>query len=396
MMHDERPAPTLADFPSLEAFGDGLVRAGARGGRRSIGLASFLGAVAALLAFTGAAAVALTAATGSPVPGFARGDDTSVYPRPGTSRVSDLRADDPSGGPPWTIRVGRARDGLVCVGVGQLRGGRFGVLGLDGRFRASAPVGNDACGPAPAPGRPHAAFRTFSGPAAGRPEGATTVVYGTGGADLRVARLTASDGRVRRLRLDAAGSFVAALEGWPEGVDARLDLRWKDGQSRRVSLGVEDTLPDPAGRFGWAVEPVFRTKLPSGRSTVGCLGVRPAREMRWGTAVCVGAPGTAVLRRVRGNGSARGILVLREVGDHVVVRASGREIRTLATRTAGPVRVAPRRKGVRRARRTQNPAGGPRARIAVLPGDVHAADITVTSRRDGRTVRTVPTEGERR
>lgn len=54
--------------------------------------------------------------------------------------VSALRAADPGSEPPWTIRVARGQTGLVCTTVGQVRGGAFGLVGTDGRFRTLAPA----------------------------------------------------------------------------------------------------------------------------------------------------------------------------------------------------------------------------------------------------------------
>ena len=66
---------------------------------------------------------------------------------PGTSRIEPLRAADPDRDAlPWTIRVSRSETGLQCSAIGQLKDETFGLVGLDGEFRA-LPEGNaDACG----------------------------------------------------------------------------------------------------------------------------------------------------------------------------------------------------------------------------------------------------------
>lgn len=110
--------------------------------------------VAVLLASLGFAAVALAASgilAGAPyrVPGAPAlnhnpGVGTGVTVS-GSARLLALRAPDPSGGPPWGMRVLRTTRGLACVQVGRVVNGQLGVLGQDGvagndhRFHALAP-----------------------------------------------------------------------------------------------------------------------------------------------------------------------------------------------------------------------------------------------------------------
>jgi hypothetical protein len=51
-----------------------------------------------------------------------------------TEGLLGIAAADPSGGPPWTMRVYETSRGLGCVQVGRLVDGRIGVLGQDGAF----------------------------------------------------------------------------------------------------------------------------------------------------------------------------------------------------------------------------------------------------------------------
>ena len=60
--------------------------------------------------------------------------------------VSTVRAADPGGGLPWTVRVARGKTGFTCTTVGQVKDGVFGLSGLDGVFRRLAGELSDACG----------------------------------------------------------------------------------------------------------------------------------------------------------------------------------------------------------------------------------------------------------
>jgi hypothetical protein len=51
-----------------------------------------------------------------------------------TEGLLGIAAADPSGGPPWTMRVYETSRGLGCAQVGRLVNGRIGVLGQDGAF----------------------------------------------------------------------------------------------------------------------------------------------------------------------------------------------------------------------------------------------------------------------
>jgi hypothetical protein len=93
----------------------------------------------ALLAFA-AAALAATGAfkTGAPV---RAGIGDLTHPERGdggvrAGGVSSILAQtpDPSGGPPWGVRVVNTTRGLTCLQVGRVVNGRLGVLGRDGLF----------------------------------------------------------------------------------------------------------------------------------------------------------------------------------------------------------------------------------------------------------------------
>lgn len=79
----------------------------------------------ALVALTGRAGTPpATPAAPSPAPGA----------RIAWTRLLAIRAPDPSGGPPWGIRLLGTTEGWTCAQVGRVVDGRFGELGLDGAF----------------------------------------------------------------------------------------------------------------------------------------------------------------------------------------------------------------------------------------------------------------------
>lgn len=353
-------------------------------GRRSRVLAVLTATVAAAATFTATAAVALTVATGSPVPGFARGDTTNVFPDPGTTRITDARSPDPTGGLPWGVRVGRTGDGLVCVGAGQIGdGGAFGVRGLDGRFRLVGSFGNDSCGPAPGKGRPLVQFRGFSGPGSRSATGATSVVFGSGGPDLKSVRIATAGGTDRRVRVGSSGTFVLAVAGLPEGAAPEVRLRWTGGVERTVRLGRDSSLPDPAGLVGWGASTSYSG--PEGCTVVSILRVQESG----GAKVCgslTGPQATLVpVGAMHGVGKRLALLVRRDDGDRVVVRRDGRDVPIVTVRMAGRMRdsiervVSRDRSGRARVveRTVQRPASGPTASLAILPAGVRAEDLEV-------------------
>ncbi|MEV4419143.1 hypothetical protein AB0L40_04100 [Patulibacter sp. NPDC049589] len=369
--------------------------------RRPRLLVAVVATLAATATFTATAAVALTAATGSPVPGFARGDTTNVFPDSGTTRITDVRSADPTGGPAWGVRVGRTADGLVCVGAGQVSAdGTFGVRGLDGRFRAIAPFGNDSCGPAPRSGRPLVQLRGFSGPGSRSPTGATSVVFGSGGPGLRSVRIATAGGAPRPVAVGDSGTFVLAVAGLPEGAAPQVRLRWDDGAERNVELGRDSSLPDPGGRLGWSAATAHRG--PEGCAVVSILRVQGAGGAR----VCgplAGRQATLVpVRAMHGLGPRLALLVRRDDGDRITVAFRGHDVPIVTVRMAGRVRVgtervlerdrAGRRRIVERAVRFAS--SGPTASLAVLPAGVRARDLLIRAVRDG-TSRTLPVTATR-
>jgi hypothetical protein len=183
-------------------------------------------------------------------PPAARDVPREQQPAAGSVRVSELRAPDPvDGRPPWTLRLARSSTGLLCTTAGQLVGGRFGLIGLDGRFRAYDERIVDSCGERVA--GPHASLvgaRVFD---ADRTSEVRTVVTGIGGPRLETATLLSAAGR-RPVRVGRDGTFAAAVGGYPEDSTLALELRFAGG---RVEFGRSPVvIPDPLGAQAWKLE----------------------------------------------------------------------------------------------------------------------------------------------
>ena len=116
--------------------------------RRRPPLRSFLLATSLLVVTAGSAAGGtLLALRGSVIPA-PQAVPPEQTPAPGSARVAALRAADPQRGVlPWTVRVARSETGgLLCSTVGQVApDGRFGLVGLDGRFRTIDDGVSDSC-----------------------------------------------------------------------------------------------------------------------------------------------------------------------------------------------------------------------------------------------------------
>lgn len=351
-------------------------------GRWSRVLVAIGAALATLATFTATAAVALTAATGSPVPDFARGDTANVFPSAGSTRITDVRAPDPTGGPPWAVRVGGSDGGLVCVGVGQVQGETFGIRGNDGTFRAVPPFGNDQCGPAPRVGSPLVQLRGFGGPDARRPAGATSVVSGAGGEHLRSVRVSIAGGEPRSVTVGDGGTFVLAVPGWPEGAAPKVDLAWDDGTRRTVRLGRSVSVPDPEGRVGWSVNRSFRG--PAGCAAVALLRVSDAGGGVGGARVCGSLHGPVAtltsVRAMHGIGPRRALIVRLRRHERVVVRRDGRIVPVVTTEMAGPMhrtRTETFEDGHTEIGSELTPGPGPAASVAILPDSTRSAQLRV-------------------
>jgi hypothetical protein len=219
-----------------------------------------------------AAAATLVAVRGAVIPAPALRDaGPAQVARPGTARLAGVLAVDPAGArmPVWTLRLSRNGIGQRCVTAGQLVGGRFGLVGTDGRFRRIAAGVVDSCGD-PRPGTVTLlGTRIFDAP---RRADVRTVLTGLGGPALRGVTVAGPDGR-RALRLGRDGAFVAAFRGYSEDAPIHVDLRFTGGRHERYAFGVSrEVTPDPLGGPAW--EPSNGSQA---RSRASCVGFGPAR-----------------------------------------------------------------------------------------------------------------------
>lgn len=236
----------------------------------------------ALCLVVGAASAggALYVLRGSVIPAPAVRDvPPEQLPVPGSSRLSGIRAEDPARGvPPWTLRVARSRTGLLCGTVGQVTGGRFGLGGLDGRFRALPERVVDACGEVQRNAASLVGVRIFD---AGRRADVRSAVYGVAGTRLRTATVTS---RGRRLAVPVArgGIFLTLVRGYPEDSAVQVTLRFADGHVERHPFGTSPfVVTDPAGGAAWRTDVAVFGVRPGGTADPRtCVSFRPAREVR--------------------------------------------------------------------------------------------------------------------
>lgn len=251
-----------------------LTRVRQRLGLRHGGLAALL--VVLVGAATAGATFAVLRASVIPGPA-ARDTPRDQLPLPGSATVSEMRAPDPDpAAPPWTLRLARSSTGLLCTTTGQLVNGRFGLVGLDGRFRAYAPDVVDSCGARPPGARaPLVGARVFD---ADRHGDVRTVVGGVGGALLLSATMIAR-GRSSKLPVGDGGTFVGALPGYPEDGALELVLRFEGGAVERHGFGRSEwAVLDPDGGAAWRAS----ATLGGGGRDVTCISFSPARG--WWTA----------------------------------------------------------------------------------------------------------------
>lgn len=202
--------------------------------------ATGLSVVIALLVGTGTAAASLTALTGDPL---GRTPKVDIEPAASTVRLASVRSADPDGGPAWGVRVGRAERGLVCLAAGQVEGGRIGLVGLDGVFRADRPRDADDCAVTPQRHRVLAHGRTYLGKTRTT---STWVIYGLAGRDITKVVLQYPDGTSERLPIGADRTFVAARRGTLSATRPSLVAAIRKPPAARFS---ETTLIDFGGQW---------------------------------------------------------------------------------------------------------------------------------------------------
>ncbi len=213
--------------------------------------------------------------TGEPVPPPPHSGSLLDRIVPGTTRVLPVRAADPDGGPPWGLRVFRAKSGAFCVQTGRVVNGKLGVLGQDGAFHNDGrfhelPVVAEGCG-----GRPGVNFPAIDG--AANAQTASAYSY-------RVACETRHDRYLRRvvtprsiraaLRLQLRRGERAAAR-----VERRVLARFEREAARHIPLcptrDLRDVIYGFLGPEGQRVEltdptrPALRVVLPVSAATAG-------------------------------------------------------------------------------------------------------------------------------
>jgi hypothetical protein len=269
----------FAELPALSELGDRLATAFADAERPERARArvpiawrphpAWVAALVFALLATTAAAATLLVLRGSVIPAPERVNlQPPMIVKPDTARLSGVTARDPSGATLWTVRLASSQTGLICMTAGELRGGRFGITGLDGRFRALAPGFTDGCGAA---GAPVVGSRVFDSQKRSQ---VRTVVDGYGGPQLRSAVLESSVG-TRRLPVSKDGVFVGVLAGYPEDIGVRVNLGFADGKTETHTFGRSSFVaPDPAGATRIDAYSI------SGAASKICVRVLSAREVK--------------------------------------------------------------------------------------------------------------------
>ena len=261
-----------ADSAASRGWGRGRGREHRRLMRRLPPRAFGLAGLIVLAAAAASASATLLALRGAVIP-VPRATPLEQTPAPGSARLAGFSVADPRPGEPrWTMRLATSRTGLLCSTAGQLVGGEFGIVGLDGRFRRLSPEAADACSIVRTGAASLVGARVFDAP---RRADVRTVVSGVGGEQLRAVTLEAA-GRPRAVRVHEGGTFMAVLAGLPEDLAIGVRLRFAGGHVERHPFGVAPlVLPDPAGGRAWRIS----SGLVSGDPRI-CVTLSPARQRR--------------------------------------------------------------------------------------------------------------------
>ena len=147
-----------------------------------------------------------------------------------------------------------SRTGETCTTVGQIVAGKFGVVGLDGRFRELAEGAVDGCGGA---STTLIGARVFE---ARRPADVRTVVNGVAGKGLRGVTIITATGNTTA-KPGRGGSFLAVVSGYPDQTALEVSLRFAGGRVERHSLGSNPNLFVGAGE-AWETFPFVEEGSP--------------------------------------------------------------------------------------------------------------------------------------
>jgi hypothetical protein len=238
----------IADLVFLGSHANAAQRASAPRRRLSV-----LAVCLTLLILAAAATAAvLLIQQGSPLPApHAQDLRSSGIPLPGSAHLAGLDAPDPNqANPSWDLRLSRTHSGETCTAVGQVLGGRFGIVGLDHVFR-ELPLGSvDSCGIDTADGPILVGAHEFVGSSSKQER---TVLSGVAGRGARSVTAYAT-GAPRQLKLGAQGSFITVYAGAAEELRPRVVVVNRDGRAHTVTLEQSGAfeVADPHGGSGWA------------------------------------------------------------------------------------------------------------------------------------------------
>jgi hypothetical protein len=203
--------------------------------------------------------------------------------QPAAARVEPLRIADPDGArvPPWTLRVApSATAGLICSTVGQVApDGRFGLIGLDHRFRPIADGVSDSCGAPRANAASLIGARIFD---ADRDRDVRTVVSGVAGEHLAHVELAVGGAaKPTTVAHTPDGAFAAVLRGYPEDHGVRVTLTYNNGHREIHAFGRGPAIvAQPNGVGAW------RLSLASMGFAVGPGGERKQKQNPLAGAQC--------------------------------------------------------------------------------------------------------------
>lgn len=265
-------ATAFPDLPALGELGERLGAAFAEAERvKPAARVSWrwrpllVGALLFVVLAASAAAATLLALRGAVIPAPKHIDlQPPMIVKPETARLSGVTATDPVDKRTWTVRLARSETGLTCLTAGELRDGKFGITGLDGRFREAAPGFTDGCAST------YVGARVFD---SNERRTVRTVVDGYSPGVQRVV-LESVNGK-RNLNVSKNGVFVGVFAGYPEDFGVRVSLVFAGGKTETHTFGRSSFVtPDPAG--------ATRTMsyVISGAMSTGCVRVMSAREVR--------------------------------------------------------------------------------------------------------------------
>lgn len=357
--------------------------------RRAWRLSPVLVVLLVLLLAAAAATATLLIVNGGSLPA-PHAADLAPWENPvaGSVRLAGLDAPDPAGGPRWDLRLSHTSNGETCIAVGQVYGGRFGIIGLDRVFRAQPVGGVDACGSRGIAGPVLAGARVFLGRTA---RDARTVVDGVAGPGVRSVT-AAGPGGPRRLRLGPDGSFLTVYRGYVEDVRPRIAVVTADGRTRTIAFATSRAFetPDPSNGTTWQAsaganlegradappdESCAQASQEIGRANPGqalAASLTPNVCGRLGGRL----PLFVLMRRFDpGDGDGTGYPWGQNPARTLVYGAASLRVRRLVLLGAGRPRAV-----------RIDPAGG--AFVAVLDGRVDPRGLTLVAElRDGRRVR---------